>query len=83
MEITKILESIKDARIFMKQKFYNKTEIFNIEHNDKNVIQLESDDESDETSSQSSEGIHECPENLQVLESNIKNRTVKIRKLLS
>ena len=83
MEITKILESVKDARIFTKQKFLNKTEIFNIEHNDKNVIQLDSDEESNETSSQSSEAMDECPRHPLVQEGNINNKSVKKRKLLS
>jgi hypothetical protein len=53
MDITKILENIKDAKIFMKQKFLNKTELFNIEHNNRNLIRLDSSF-SEETSEDSS-----------------------------
>ena len=55
MDITKILENIKDSKIFMKQKFLNKTEQFNIEHNNRNLIRLDSSfsEESSEDSSSS------------------------------
>jgi hypothetical protein len=53
LDIAKILENIKDAKIFMKQKFLNKTEQFNIEHNNRNLVRLDSSF-SEETSEDSS-----------------------------
>ena len=55
MNIIKILENIKDAKVFMKTKFVNKTEQFSVEHNERNLIRLDSSYSSDSDSSSSEE----------------------------
>jgi len=42
MDVTKILQDINDARILLKQKFLTKTEMFAIEHNKRNLINIDS-----------------------------------------
>ena len=41
MDITHMLQNIKDAKIFLKEKFLNKAELFGIEHNKHNLIHLD------------------------------------------
>ena len=62
MDIVKILENANISKIFMKQKFLNKTEHFNIEHNDRNLVRLDSsfsEDSSEDSSSTDKESVEE------------------------
>ena len=58
MNIIKILEQINDIKVFMKTKFLNKTEQFSVEHNDMNLIRLDSEYSSNSDSTSSEEDKH-------------------------